>query len=290
MSRVNIIANAIIYLVMIPALAGCSSERLYQAFGSPDPVGPPVRYPLDYPICKDSEDGNKDTSEIVVPLQIRIYTAGIAEPARFTAQRKKDPNATGCLPYTQETQRSFVPSIHTNDHYNYGYPPRGQMLDMSGRGYFASVSYFEQLLNNNDFRIEAERRARIKGYNERDVAKGESTSVSVIELDEMITINGLEWRHIVTTSYDTFDLNNPKTGIRGGGDEYYEYMIDDGHMLRRYAYYAKEVQDDPEWLAARRNLLRQLVEAIHIEPISDQEIQVELEAHRLRRERDARWR
>jgi hypothetical protein len=210
MTQVNSIKQVAFCLVAVFILIGCSSDRLYQAFGSPDPVGLPVRYPLDYPICKDSKDSDKDTGEIVVPLQIRIYTAGIADPSIFTAQRKKDPSATGCLPYTQETQRSFVPKIHMSDHYNYGYPPRGQMLDMSGRGYFASVSYFEQLLNTDDLVQEREREIQnIRSREENEVKFGHAVA-DTVELDEEIEINDLIWRHKIVARYSTPDLSSPR--------------------------------------------------------------------------------
>jgi hypothetical protein len=270
--------------LLILLLSACTDEQLYRAIGSPDPQGPPVRYPLDFPLCHSVGKGT-----IVAPLRISIQSAALPDHMQVMSLRKRQPNANGCFPELDELRRQRVSVIEKDtingDAENYG----GWMaLDQSGYGYFSASSYKNQLLNAKDLQEEKLKEEEIARYDAVNFAKYGHVSADVVKQDEVVTINGLVWRHQLIARYDTTDLDHPELGKLTSWDETYEHAVDSSHVLRRNGWYSAMVIADPEWIAARRNLLLKLVQAVRIEPMTQEEVDVAVSQYRQQVEQDNR--
>lgn len=255
--------NIVYGLMLVLALAACSTDQLYQAIGSPDPQGPPVRYPLDYPICFQ----RPGTGSVFVPLRIRVLGAYVPDPMRVMSLRKKNPLDDGCWMDYRNSLPIF-PLVEMKDRS----PGRAQLLDMSGRGYFSAVSYKQELLNAADIREEIEREVRVESYRKEHSARFGVGNADVVEHDNDVTINGLQWRHRLTARYRPPAANDVSGAPRRSLEEVYEHRIDDTHILRLRGVFDSMVVAEPEWIAARRALLRKLVDAIRITPVTQGEI------------------
>lgn len=255
---------------MLPVvlLAGCASSQMYPYPTSPSAVGPPVRYPLDYPICYDRPGGGT----LFVPLRIRISSAGIPDPMQVMSLRKKNPADDGC--FTEYRDRKFAgPVVWKKDSDYSGIPGNWQSLDVTGREYFSAVAYKEELLNADDLRKEAEHEAQKAQHRVQNLAKFGQAQVETVEQDEVVIVNGLKWRHRLVARYDTPDLSIPSKGKLTSWRDIYEHRIDETHILRRTGRYDAMVVADAEWINARRELTRRLVEAVRIEKMSPAEVE-----------------
>ena len=159
-------------------------------------------------------------------------------------------------------------------------------LDKSGHGLFAASAYRNQLLNSKDLQKEKEKEQRIAQYDAINLAKLGHISAEVVEKDEIVTINGMLWRHRLIAHYDTTDPAHAQQGKLTSWDESYEHNLDDTHILRRSAWYGAMIIADPEWIAARRNLLLKLVQAVHIEPMTQAEVDAAVKQYQQQREQD----
>ena len=234
---------------------------------SPLAEGPPVRYPLDYPLCYSRLGGGT----IIVPLRIRLYSASVPDPMQVMSLRKKDPAADGC--FTESYARNPArPDVLKIDRYGGG-SNGWQSLDMSGNGYFSSVAYMSQLLNADDLRKEAEHEAQKAQHRVQNLAKFGQAQVETVEQDEVVIVNGLKWRHRLIARYDTPDLSIPSKGKLTSWRDIYEHRIDEAHILRRTGRYDAMVVADAEWINARRELTRKLVDAVRIEKMSSAEVE-----------------
>lgn len=261
--------NKLLYGLMLFTLMGCSSGELYQRLGSPDPSGPPMRYPLEYPICR----GHSAAGTLYVPLMIRVVGAHIPDPMKLMSRRQKNPTDDGCYRWTGPV----YPYIEEHDNSSNGF---AETLDTLGIGYFSAVSYKLNLLNAEDLRKEAEHEQDTLEVRAKRLALDGKTNANVVLEDEKVLINGLTWRHTLTARYDTYDLSAPPTGPVNAWFEKYEYTIDDCHVLRQSASYNAMVVADTEWIEARRRLLRELVESIRIYPVTPAELAAAREANR----------
>jgi hypothetical protein len=260
-------------------LAACSTdptENLYLYT-----VRPPVRYPLDFPACYGID------GYVVAPLRIRVHGAWIPDPAQVMSLRKKDPNADGCFTGIRISRQSRISveeqdSIYGDPNSTWGWMP----LDKSGRGLSAASAYKNQLLNAKDLQKEQEKRQLDASTRVTNLAKLGFTYADVVKQDENVMINGMAWRHRLTAMYEVKDPNHPTEGKLLEWRESYEHTIDDAHILRRIAHYDAMVVADPEWIAARRDLLLKLVQAVHIEPMTQAEVDAAVKQYREQREQD----
>ncbi|MFK2902198.1 hypothetical protein ISP15_17860 [Dyella jejuensis] len=150
---------------------------------------------------------------------------------------------------------------------------RGWMaLDQSGHGMFAASAYQNQLLNAKDLQKEKEKRQLDASTRVTNLAKLGFTYADVTRQDEHVTINDLVWHHRLTAMYEVTDPSHPTQGKLLEWRESYEHAVDDTHILRRQAHYDAMIVADPEWIAARRNLLLKLVQAVRIEPMTQAEV------------------
>jgi hypothetical protein len=115
----------------------------------------PTRYPLDFPICRAIP--GIDAGEIVVPLRLRIYGAGLPDPAQVMSLRKRNPSADGCF---SNPSKPSPPAMTLTDSFN-GDPENlhgWMVLDQSSHGLFAASAYKNQLLNAKDLQKEQARK------------------------------------------------------------------------------------------------------------------------------------
>ena len=269
------------FLLFVTGLTvGCASDQLYRVIGSPDPMGPPVRYPLDYPVCSFPDSGGT----IYAPLKIRInHTAGFPSPERLMALRDNNPSDDGCFANRKEPGSVVVPYIIEQDwrHANSVSAFRG--LDKTGRGYSTSTSYAWELFNEEQSRKEAESEDRVRQHDENNKLKFGYYYPDVIDELGVLDINGREWRHRILKRCKTAAGAPPDSGQLLAWYEQYEHEIDDAHFIRYTGRYNASVVADPEWLAARRQLLRRLVEGLQIHPVTQEEIDVARATHARRR-------
>lgn len=253
-------------LLMIIFSTGFSRDHIYQSANSTDPVKPPVRYPLDYPVCY-SKPG---VGIVIIPLHIRIYGAGIPNPLRVMALRKKGLDTEICKIY-ENNNKSNSPHIIMHDRYGGG--PNGWWpLDMTGNGYFSAVSYMAQLMNRNDIDKEAEQQKISIDSQKKNLIKFGKAEKEIVILDDIEYINNLKWRHRLIAQYSTSDFDNPSNGVLASWMDIYDHTIDDDHILRSVGRYDAMVVAEPDWINARRALTRKLVEAVKIEKIDQNEI------------------
>jgi len=201
--------------------------------------------------------------------------------------RKKDPIADGCFPELDSVRRSRVYVVEKDsingDPENYlGWMP----LDQSGHGLFAASAYKNQLLNAKDLQKEAAKKQLDASTRVTNLAKLGYTYSDVIKEDEVITINGMAWHRRLLAMYRITDPNQPTHGELLEWKESYEHAIDDTHVLRRSAHYGAMIVADPEWIAARRNLLLKLVQAVRIEPMTQAEVDAAVTQYRQQQEQD----
>lgn len=270
----------LILLLVMGLVAGCTSDQLYQVIGSPDPMGPPVRYPLDYPICifPDNHGGM-----IFAPLRLRIaHTTWFSPPDRLMELRKKNPTEDGCTIPGRRIGPP-VPSISERDTQNANNVSAWQGLDRTGRGYSTSTSYAWELFNEEQSRKEAESEDRVRQHDENNKLKFGYYYPDVIDELGVLDINGREWRHRILKRYKTAAGAPPDSGQLLAWYERYEHGIDDAHFIRYTGRYNASVVADTEWLAARRQLLRRLVEGLQIYPVTQEEIDVARATHARRR-------
>lgn len=255
-------------LLMTGLVTGCTGNQLYQAIGSPDPVGPPVRYPLDYPICNFGSDGGM----IYAPLRVRIvHSTWFPDPDRLLAARGKGVTHNGCN-VPKSGSGPSMPRLTDKDSQNAGNAAAWRGLDKTGKGYFTSTSYRWELLNEIDKKKEQEELLRAGQYDEDNRVKFGYYYPDVIEKEEALTINGRSWEHWIKKRYKTTSGSLPERGQLLAWYEFYELRIDSGHVLRKIGRYDATVVGDAAWLGARRQLLRKLVEGTHVYPVTQSEI------------------
>ena len=249
----------VLVVVAMGLASGCATEDLYLA------DRPPVRYPLDYPVCGPSGEGG---GMIYAPLRIRLVHAGFPDPDRLMALRQKDPNDDGC-----KLPRLYPgPSITRADTQYAGSLSAWDGLDKSGRGLFTDTSYKWELFNEEEMKKEEQRRVEVERFRVQNAIKFGHASSDVIETLPPVIIHGREWKHRLVKVYRTPAGASPGSGEPLGWDEEYDHWIDETHFMRYTGYYTAAVVADPEWLAARRRLLRQLVEQLQIHPVTQEEI------------------
>jgi hypothetical protein len=241
---------------------------LYQTFGSPSPLGPPVRYPQNFPLCTDEPPNG---GAVYVPLHIRVYSGWIVNPVVIRAMQRKYPGSDGCA------DKDFLGDIKAPfiiDFDRYNALGNWGSLDLSGQGYFFETGYRSQILNEKNLNEESARTRAVAQYweNEANIRRSGTAPADVVEVDEEIVVNGLKWRHKVIRRYQTPTLDDVTNGTALGMEETYEHAIDDSHVLRRQGAYGPMAISDQQWLSARRDLLRKMVEAVRIERVTDEQI------------------
>lgn len=248
--------------VIVTALAGCSTESAHRALGSPDPEGPPTRYPLDFPICaSDPVSGG----EIIVPLKMRIYGAGLPDPMRVIAVRRKEPSFKGCP--TERSERTS-PAVYLKDSYS-----RTQALDQSGQGYFSASSYSRILLEPSGARSEAVTASQQEQLDADNLRRyGRSVADETISTED-VTFNGIAWKHSLVARYSVDAPGDPPPRTLLTWTDTYEHRFASGYVLKSIGRYGPVVIADQQWLAARRDLARQLVAAIRFEQLTDEQVQ-----------------
>ena len=247
-------------VAIVVALTGCSTEARYQAFGSPDPQGAPVRYPLDFPICQ----ANAVTGgEIIVPLKLRISTAGLPDPMRVMAERRKDPSMKAC---PKGPPGMTTPAVQQKDSFS-----RTQPLDQSGRGYISASAYTWQLLSPQVLSQEATQAEKVMGLRRENLQRFGKSQEEVEQSRTQETINGRRWEHRMLELYETTSADAGSRQLLEW-NEVYEHPLPGGYKLRRSARYSAIIVQDPVWLAARRAMLRDLVQSVTIAPVDDAQI------------------
>ncbi|GAB2568594.1 hypothetical protein ISP15_17865 [Dyella jejuensis] len=250
----------------LSVLTGCNSERYYAASNPYAVDEPPTRYPLDFPLCYGTQ------GLVVAPLRIRLWGASFTDPVRLMWLRRQKPNEDGCYTDDQADRRLRV-YVEKHDFFGDAGYYRGWMpLDKSGHRDFAASAYKIQLLNAKDLQKEKEKKQLDASTRMTNLAKLGFTYADVTRQDEHVTINGLVWRHRLTAMYEVTDPSHPTQGKLLEWRESYEHAVGDTHILRRQAHYYAMIVADPEWIAARRNLLLKLVQAIRIEPMTQAEV------------------
>ncbi|KAF1015747.1 MAG: hypothetical protein GAK31_01224 [Stenotrophomonas maltophilia] len=246
--------------VIVVALAGCSTEARYQALGSPDPQGAPVRYPLDFPICQ----ANALTGgEIIVPLKLRISTAGLPDPMRVMAERRKGPAMKGC---PKGPPGLTTPAVQQKDSFL-----RTQTLDHTGQGYFAASTYSWELLSPGTLSEEAAKRRDVERLRAENLQRFGKSQEKVEQSRTQETINGRRWEHRLLELYETTLADAGSRQLREW-NEIYEHALPGGYLPRRSARYSTMIVQDPVWLAPRRAMLRDLVQSVTIAPVDDAQI------------------
>lgn len=118
--------------------------------------------------------------------------------------------------------------------------------------------------------------------------------------DRKETINGLVWRHFMFWEYDSLmdDRDAPPLSVASKDSvwrfwsikpepvvpvpypdslifvgEVYEHVIDKDHKMLVYAGYDRPVTQDAHWLATRRALLKKLVDAVTITPLTPERLE-----------------
>lgn len=255
-------------------LVGCASGQSYPYPTSASGQVAPTRYPLDYPLCYTRAGGGT----VIAPLRIRMYSAGIPDPVQVVSLRKRDPKADGCFADLTKPPKQ---DVELRDWYNTS--DSWIPLDTTGRGYFSSVAYLSQLMNSEGLKKEQEETERAAQSRVQNVARFGKAQFPLVKQDEVVVINGASWRHRLIAMYNATDASNPSSGGLTSWQEIYDLQIDDAHVLRRVGRYNAMVVADPEWIGARRSLLRRMVEAVRIEKLTQAEVDAAVADYERRR-------
>jgi hypothetical protein len=285
----------ILVAVSAVCLAGCDTSPLYDG-SIPEP---PTRWPNDVQTC--------------VPVT-HVFTS-----LKLAVTYEKYPvlpnGVAGCGYSHDETP---YPEILDDDTGG----GRAMGVDSGGDGVHSyEVYYYEQLSPNSKFYSDApERNGRSNQLYNPDWTYRTPATARYPEFwifnrplsENEEVINGSKWRHFLFWEYRSLSSNpsapalsvgskdGPAAGLGLSLDplpsvevpqpdalilvgEGYEHAVDSGHKMLIYANYSRTVVQDAGWFAARRAMLKKLVVAVNIQPLSQDrvlEIQKEYEARR----------
>jgi len=245
-------------------MTGCTSAQLYQALGSPPPQGPPTIYPLNFPICPPN------WGKVVIPLKIVVYDSGFPDPEYAAVLMKRHPNKDLCDILRENYDRPPF-RIRRKDHW------QGVAgFDKSGRGYFSASHYHFNLMNDETLQENERKERSYEDFQAKKLIRDGYARKEFIDLEEMITINGMEWRHQVVGSYKvtSFDPSHP----RDQSDmedlyDLYEHRFDESHVFQFKGEYGDIILAHPELLEDRRRMTRRLVEGFRYEFLTSEQIE-----------------
>jgi len=250
-------------LVTCLLVTACTTEQLYQRFGSPPPQGPPTIYPLNFPVCPSN------WGIVVIPLRMVVYKNSFPDPEYVAGLRKRYPDRDVCDIIRERYDRPPF-RIERRDHWK-----GGGALDLSGNGYFAATHYGFNLMNDESFRKEAESKQRYEEFKAKQLIRDGFTWKEFVEIDETLTINGLEWRHRVVAdcriTLHAHDACDPET--KRDLYDLYEHRFDATHVFQISGYYGGVILAHPELLEDRRHMTRRLVEGFRYERITQTQIE-----------------
>jgi hypothetical protein len=276
---VKVLLRSLMMCLTATSLTACANDPAEKLYLYTDRQ--PARYPLNFPVCYGIKP------YVIAPLRIGIRDAWIPDPVQVMSLRKKDPDADGCFTEIRMARRDRV-SVEESDSI-YGDPEsmHGWLaLDQSGNGFFAASAYKNQLLNAKDLQQEKDKKILDASTRIANLEKLGFTYTDMVKQDETVEINGVVWHHYLTARYKVKDPSFPTQGELLEWRETYEQPLHDNHVLRRSAHYDAMIVADPEWIAARRNLLLKLVQAIRIEPMTKTEVDAAVAKYRQQREQD----
>jgi len=247
-------------------IAACSDERLHQILGSPDPQGPPTIYPLNFPVCPSN------WGIVVVPLQIVVYKHGFPNPEYAMNLAKRNPDRDIC-DIIRESYSGKPYDIERRDHWE-----GVGALDKSGQGYFAASNYHFILLNDETLREHERKQHAYENFQMRKMIRDGYATKRFLESEEILMINGLEWRHQVIGRYEritSFDPESPRNiSDRTGIFDVYEYRFDESHVFQIKGHYGEIILAYPELLEDRRRMTRRLVEGFRYDFLTPEQIEL----------------
>jgi len=246
-------------------MAACSNERLYQAFGSPDPQGPPTIYPLNFPLCP------LQWGLVVVPLQIVIYRDVFPEPEYLMNLVKRNPGKMPC-DLLNEGYSSAPYHIRDKDHWE-----GVAGFDKSGRGYSSASHYHFNLMNDETLQENERKQRAYEDFQEKKMIRNGYANKEFIEYEEVLTINGMEWHHQVIGRYEVTSFNQDQLqdpAERSNLYDVYEHRFDESHVFQIKGHYGKIILAHPELLEDRRRMTRRLVEGFRYEFLTSEQIEL----------------
>jgi len=256
--------NPYIIAACMMVITGCTSEQLYQALGSPDPQGPPTIYPLNFPICPPNR------GRVVIPLKIVIYKSGFPNPEYTDVLMKRHPNKDLC-DILRESYDGPPFRIERKDHWQ-----AVAGFDKSGQGYFSASHYHFNLMNNEASLKYDQSQRSYEDFQAKKLIRDGYAMKKFIDSEEMITINGMEWRHQVMGRYKvtSFDPSHP----RDQSDledlyDIYEHRFDESHVFQIKGHYGDIILAHPKLLEDRRRMTRRLVEGFRYEFLTQEQIE-----------------
>jgi len=255
--------NIVLGIMTALIMAACSNERLYQMFGSPPPQGPPTIYPLNFPVCPINY------GIVVAPLRIVVHRNTFPDPVYAMHLMRKYRNRSVCDILRE--RYSYEPyQVRDYDHWE-----GVGGLDKSGNGYFVATSYEFNLMNDESFRKKAEGRRKFHEFRAMQLARDGFTWKEFVEIDEILTINGLKWRHRAVGDCKITALGPKDTcdmSTRRDLYDLYEHQFDKSHVFQIKGYYGATILARPEVLEDRRRMTRRLVDGFRYERISQERL------------------
>jgi len=252
----------ILIIIMLHfVVAACSSGPAYQRHANQEQRGKPLIHPMDFPVCPAGEWGT-----VFVPLGIIVYRGFLPNLEAITELAKQFPESNPCE-IIQQTPRRELHIIESKDRWAEG----GGGFDMDERGFFVS-SYQFKLLNEA---LLLEDRRELDGYGQNmsaDLDRGGRAIERVVESEDVLTINGLEWNHRVVRTYQIteFDWGQAREWV--GLHDIYEHHLDESHVFQYKGWYGPLIVVNPELLEDRRQLTRRKLDQFRYEPLSQEQI------------------
>jgi len=252
-------------IVACMVMTACSNERLYQTLGSPDPQGPPTIYPLNFPLC------SHDWGMVIIPLGIVVYRDTVPNAEHIMHLIKKFPERSPCEIIREDSIRNSH-HIERRDNFN-----RVARLDKSGRGYSYSSHYHFNLMNHETSQDNERIQRAYEKIQLNNLIRDGYARKEFVESEDILTINGMEWRHQVVGKYRTtsFDPDHPRdmSNLEDLSDVY-EHRFDESHIFQIKGQYDKTILSYPELSEDRRRMTRRLVEGFRYEFLTPEQIEL----------------
>lgn len=264
--------------------AGCvlDTSQLYDG----SIPAPPQRWPLNQRICPPG-------SVVLTSLKLKVTGGGIPFPVKTDgAYSCGVPSTLGPPP----------PDIRTD---SIGSPWGMSGVDNAGGGANFFNVYYGQVLSTNKILNNPRQNSR-QNYSPQwsHYAHPTASYPKIWYFNQpinktVVTVNGLRWEHTTFWKYASLS-NDPKAPalpvnrynlVLGGSvsaplaievrqpealialGEVYKHAIDSTHTMLVYAIYERPVVQDAQWLAARRAMLRKLVDTVTITSLTDAQIE-----------------
>lgn len=269
-------------LIVLP-LVGCDTTPFYDGSISE----PPQRWPDDVQMCGTVTYAILPLKLVVTHAKYPVLPNGIA----------------GC---------GYSPDDHAVELVDGDDTRIGPMrVDSTGIGNIYHVYYYVQFSRNDRFYpdIPGRNGETNQLYNPHwfyrtpaTVQYPETWTYNKPIFDRVEMINGLKWRHFMFWEYSSLSSDpdmpalsvaSKESGSRGSAallypvpvvpvsqpdalilvGEVYEHAVDDNHKMLVYGHFDRPVVQDAHWLAVRRAMLRKLVDAVTITPLTPEKLE-----------------